>query len=323
MNHTNNNLMVNLTNHDLEPPLKSMLSKGLKFVPTPDKTCLKTIINSFKQFRRSMYVHYYFRNSPNDHPNPFKTTSTWTPPLHDNPNLLLYICSVAKSIHQTFSHNSHDQLTSNLNEEELNFLATYNIHNQKYVIKPADKGCAIVIWSTTDYENEALSQLNDNKYYERIVISKQTTKITKYVKDLYKFGDIDYKTLQYLIPPSPPRTPIFYLLPKIHKPNDQMTDALNEKGGEETTDHLLTDMQSFDSQENFPDLKKGIKLPKSPLQWSTANNFFKLTFSNYPTTPQDLNNNINTMTTVIYKYFCNNFGSIDNNSHNTKFVEKY
>ena len=62
VNHTNNNLIVNLTNHDLEPPLKSMLSKGLKFVPTPDKTCLETIINSFKQFRRSMYIHYHFRN---------------------------------------------------------------------------------------------------------------------------------------------------------------------------------------------------------------------------------------------------------------------
>ena len=144
-----------------------MLSKGLKFVPTPDKTCLKTIVNSFKQFRRSMYIHYHFRNSSNDHPNPFKTTSTWTPPLPDYPNLLSYICSVAESIHQTFSHNSHDQLTSNLNEEETNFLATYNIQNQKYVIKPADKGGAIVIWSTTDYEKEALSQLNDSKYYTK------------------------------------------------------------------------------------------------------------------------------------------------------------
>ena len=46
----------------------------------------------------------------------------------------------------------------------MSFLTTYNIHNQEYVIKPADKGGAIVILSTTDYEKEALSQLNDNKY---------------------------------------------------------------------------------------------------------------------------------------------------------------
>ena len=139
MNHTNN-VIVNLTNHELEQPLQSMLSKGLKFIPTPDRTCLKTIVNSFKQFRRSMYIHYRFRNSPNNQPSPFKSTNTWKPPLPDNPNLISYICSVAESTHRTFSHNSHDHLTSNLTEEETNFLATYKIHNDKYVIKPADKG---------------------------------------------------------------------------------------------------------------------------------------------------------------------------------------
>ena len=76
-----------------------------------------------------MYIHHHFRNSSNDHRNPFKTTSTWNPSLPDNPNLLSYICSVAESIHQTFSHKTHDQFTSNLKEEEIKFLATYNIHN--------------------------------------------------------------------------------------------------------------------------------------------------------------------------------------------------
>ena len=173
-----------------------------------------------------MYIHYHFRHFSNDHPNPFKTQSTWSPPLPDNPNLLSYIASVAESIQRVFKHNTYNQPSSNLNENEMSFLTNYNIHNQEYVIKPADKGGAIVIWSTTDYEKEALSQLNDNKYYEKIqaqpdmIITAQTNTITNYVKDLFKFGDIDYKTLKYLLPPSPPRIPIFYLLPKIHKPNN-------------------------------------------------------------------------------------------------------
>ena len=50
---------------------------------------------------------------------------------------------------------------------KLAFLTNYNIHNQEYAIKPADKGVTIVIWSTTDYEKEALSQVDDNKYYEK------------------------------------------------------------------------------------------------------------------------------------------------------------
>ena len=35
MNHTSKSLIVNLTHQELEPPLKSMLAKGLKFVSTP------------------------------------------------------------------------------------------------------------------------------------------------------------------------------------------------------------------------------------------------------------------------------------------------
>ena len=107
----------------------------------------------------------------------------------------------------------------------MEFLKNFNIHHQEFVIKPADKGGAIIIWSTIDYEKEALCQLSDKKYYEKIqahpdtIILTQTNTITKYVKDLFEYGDIDHKTLQYLLPPTPPCTPIFYLLPKVHKPN--------------------------------------------------------------------------------------------------------
>ncbi len=110
-----------------------------------------------------MYTHYHFRHFSNKHPNPFKTNSSWTPPPPDNPNLLSYITSVAASIQHTFKQHTHtgQPQNSNLNTEEMEFLKKFNIHHQEFVIKPADKGGAIVIWSTTDYEKEALSQLSD------------------------------------------------------------------------------------------------------------------------------------------------------------------
>ena len=91
-----------------------------------------------------------------------------------------------------------------------------------------------------------------------------------------------------------------------------MTEALNKNDNEE--DVVDPDISHFSTEENFPDLKKGIKLPKSPLQWSTANDFFKLTFSNH--------NNINTMATVIYNYFSENFGFVDYNN-SVEFEQKY
>ena len=102
----------------------------------------------------------------------------------------------------------------------------------------------------------------------------------------------------------------------------QMTEALNEHHNEDNVDPVNPELSSVNSQENFPGIKKGIKLPKSPLQWSTANDFFKLTFLNYPVISHDLNNNINTMATVIYNYFSENFGYVHNNN-NIEFEKKY
>ena len=102
----------------------------------------------------------------------------------------------------------------------------------------------------------------------------------------------------------------------------QMTEALNDDNHEDNTDPVNPEISPLNTQENFPDLKRGIKLPKSPLQWPTANDFFKLTFLNHPITPDDLNNNINTMVTVVYNYFSGNFGHVDNNS-SVEFERKY
>jgi hypothetical protein len=102
----------------------------------------------------------------------------------------------------------------------------------------------------------------------------------------------------------------------------QMTEALNDDNHEDNIDPVNPEISPLNTQENFPDLKRGIKQPKSPLQWSTANDFLKLTFLNHPITPDDLNNNINTMVTVVYNYFSGNFGHIDNNS-SVEFERKY
>jgi hypothetical protein len=56
----------------------------------------------------------------------------------------------------------------------------------------------------------------------------------------------------------------------------EMTEALYDDNHEDNTDPVNPEISPLNTQENFPDLKRGIKLPKSPLQWSTANDFFML-----------------------------------------------
>ena len=72
----------------------------------------------------------------------------------------------------------------------------------------------------------------------------------------------------------------------------QMTDSLNQQENDSDTNLENLETSTVDHKDNFLCLKKGIKLPKSTSQWSAANEFFKLTFSNQPITTQDLNNNI-------------------------------
>jgi hypothetical protein len=96
----------------------------------------------------------------------------------------------------------------------------------------------------------------------------------------------------------------------------QMSEVLTEHQNEDNVDQVNPEISTINTQENFPDLKKGIKLPKSPIQWSTANDF-----SNLPITPRDLNNNINTMATVVYSYFSENFGYV-NNHNDVQYLKK-
>ncbi len=57
-----------------------------------------------------------------------------------------------------------------------------------------------------------------------------------------------------------------------------MTDALNEQICDDNVQSVEDVVSCSNAQEVFPDLKKGIKLQKSPLQWSTANAFFNSLF---------------------------------------------
>ncbi|CAJ0935698.1 unnamed protein product [Ranitomeya imitator] len=87
------------------------------------------------------------------------------------------------------------------------------------VVKPADKGGAIVIMDRTDYIEEAYRQLNDSDIY-RVTSQNPLNSIAQKIKTLLEFheqeGTIDNKVRTFLIK-TDPITPIFYLLPKIHK----------------------------------------------------------------------------------------------------------
>ena len=92
-----------------------------------------------------------------------------------------------------------------------------------FIIKPADKGGKIVIWPVEQYLKEAKRQLSDTKYYEQQTIDHTTNtayEIYTFLTYLNTNYYIDDDLFEFLSPNNRPRTPIFHMLPKIHKRNN-------------------------------------------------------------------------------------------------------
>jgi len=99
--------------------------------------------------------------------------------------------------------------------------ATTELKNiDSIIIKPADKGGAVVVMDKILYEQEGLCQLTNPKYYREMpesVCADPVERINEILTHLNKIGFINDDQYMYLwaLVPVEPRS--FYLLPKVHK----------------------------------------------------------------------------------------------------------
>ena len=87
------------------------------------------------------------------------------------------------------------------------------------VIRPADKGSAVVIQNHSDYRKEVMRQLEDAKFYKHLdkePTASNNATIREAVKTLRNQGVINDKTAADLVE-TKAKCPHFYTLPKIHK----------------------------------------------------------------------------------------------------------
>ena len=95
-------------------------------------------------------------------------------------------------------------------------------NNTDIIIKPADKGGATVIMNTKDYVKEAKRQLDNEVYYKRVgrdLTLEHEQLINQCLDSLMDDGELEEEVAK-LVRPAQSRTPIFYMLPKIHKVNN-------------------------------------------------------------------------------------------------------
>ena len=91
--------------------------------------------------------------------------------------------------------------------------------NEKIIIKPADKGSAVVILNREDYLVEGYKQLSDTNFYQKQdsdLTETHRVEVQDFICKLYNDGEIDGSVSRFLTD-NKCRTSRLYLLPKIHK----------------------------------------------------------------------------------------------------------
>ena len=217
--------IVNLSKHELTVDERSLLNKGLSFVPTP-KVIKTPIIEAVENFSRKLKLHNYFNSRPtlkNSYTKlPFTGKSTWVPP-DDKIDSDVDTC-ISKIIEEISDLKIQDE-EQNIKPEEIMALNELS-KNSELVVKKADKGSSIVIMDKEDYIFECHRQLKNDQHYKTLeepIFSDTARQITELLSELKSLSVITEKQFNYLKPCENPRARRFYTLPKIHKPADKWT----------------------------------------------------------------------------------------------------
>lgn len=206
---------------DFIPTLQqhSLLQKGLTFVPNfqPHRNDKLQLLSDLQVFHRRIMLASYFEGKQSKEPIPFTPKSNWTPHINQLPAPIRKFVTANHYAYKTL--NWQIQQHPNLTPAELQALKELQL-NHSLIIKPADKGSAVVILDREDYIWEARRQLNDPQYYTKLTspIYLDTIPIIKeIVLDMWEKKYINHKQRNYLIGLDNPRPRRFYWLPKIHK----------------------------------------------------------------------------------------------------------
>jgi len=226
---TNNRSVVNLSSHNLDEHETSILSRGLKFCPTPTSVDDLELRTDLDKFARRLRLKVHFHKDDEDdsdsaapvdgllnHPL-LKRVSTFTPNAGKDPFLDAYITAVKTDVVQGVKPKTYRNISRDENK------AMHDIkNNRSIVIKEADKGSAVVIQDRNNYVQECMRQLDNTDHYQKLdydPTSEFSDNVCKGLDKALTVGLIDDE-LSIALRPKQPKPGRFYALPKIHKQFD-------------------------------------------------------------------------------------------------------
>ena len=156
--------VINFSRRNLSEAEISLLSKGLKFVPTANKIDRAKLKTELEEYGRKLRLMWHFRNDEKPFSyEKFRPKSTFNPRNKDTV-IETYLSSLEERL---LDIDISSKRFNNLTKEERN--ALYNLRDDPtIIIKGADKGSAVVVWDREDYLKEASKQLEGKDVYEKV-----------------------------------------------------------------------------------------------------------------------------------------------------------
>jgi hypothetical protein len=210
---------------------ESVLAKGLKFVPTKPKVNDFELKRDLEAFYRRIKLHAHFNNAnrtiqdsdidTSDEVSSFKKfapKSTWSPMVDPQSSVHKFITSCRAKIDNISA--LPKVKNHNLTKEEQNALKSLHTR-EDVVIKPADKGGAVVVWRKDLYIKEVNHQLENREFYTKLE-NDNTSENAQRVKEtvLAEIADENLPKDAEVLIIDKPRCSQFYVLPKVHKPGN-------------------------------------------------------------------------------------------------------
>ena len=198
------------------------MNKNLNFIPTPKVYNKSELDKDLNDFFRRIKLKAYFKDMPNnkndDESILFKQSKNkkWTPP-NNHHTISTYVEAVKKYIEQIKTVTPR-KIRPNLSKDE-KLALKYLSRRDDIIVANADKGDAVVIMEVNDCVREAKSQQNDSKNYKVLVKDPATTNnnLVNQTINRFKKEQLINENIANELKNQSPRTPQFYISPKIHK----------------------------------------------------------------------------------------------------------
>ena len=220
--------VINLSNRKISDNEYMLLSRGLKFIPTPSvKFAKQSLLKDFNEFVRKMRCRFLYHNNT-EKIHPFKLKTNHTPPIADN-TLENYIFLTKHELTSMQVRKFRDNLSRS---ERLSILSL--LSDKSIIIKKADKNNNVVILDKQDYISEGFRLLNSEHYIkvESFDVENLRLNINSYVENMHAKCILDDVTYKYLIKGKENQfgPGHMHILPKIHRLNQSEINNIIDMG---------------------------------------------------------------------------------------------